>query len=187
MSQWLRSPTAPGYLALAQSLKGPATPRLCGLRRGNNAANVEWNPLYVDVSFLVKELSLRLGSLCLLLIPVCVCVCVSVKESLLPKPLPCNLSAETALRPLIWSSESLSARESFVFGGVFFHRHTHTHTHTHTQFLMVSGQPGSRCSTIFRWSRAAGWRWVSAARTIVASPSGLPHAVSNAGPREERG
>ena len=28
--------TAPGYLALARSLKGPATPRLCGLRRCAN-------------------------------------------------------------------------------------------------------------------------------------------------------
>ena len=29
---------------------------------------VEWNPLYVDGSFLIKELSIGLGSLCLLLI-----------------------------------------------------------------------------------------------------------------------
>ena len=34
----------------------------------NNAANVEWDPLHVDVSFLIKESSLGLGSLCLLLI-----------------------------------------------------------------------------------------------------------------------
>ena len=33
----------------------------------NNAANVEWNPSYVDVLLLIKELSLGLGSLCLLL------------------------------------------------------------------------------------------------------------------------
>ena len=32
----IKSPTAPGYLALAQSLKGPATPRLCSLQRGKN-------------------------------------------------------------------------------------------------------------------------------------------------------
>ena len=34
----------------------------------HNSANVEWNPLHVDGSFLVKELSLGLGSRCLPLI-----------------------------------------------------------------------------------------------------------------------
>ena len=33
----------------------------------NTAADEEWNSLYVDVSFLIKELSLGLGSRCLLL------------------------------------------------------------------------------------------------------------------------
>ena len=37
------------------------------LIRTHNAANVEWNPWCADVAFLTKQLSLGLGSLCLLL------------------------------------------------------------------------------------------------------------------------
>ena len=41
----------------------PTTTRL----QENNAANVEWNPLYVDDPFLIQKCSLGLGSHCLLL------------------------------------------------------------------------------------------------------------------------
>ena len=43
------------------------------------------------------------------------------------KPLPRHPSAEPALQPLNWSFDSLSAQESFFFGGVVC-LNTHTHT-----------------------------------------------------------
>ena len=42
--------------------------------RKKHATNVEWSPLYVEVSFLIKECSLGYGPLSLLLI-LCVCIC----------------------------------------------------------------------------------------------------------------
>ena len=42
--------------------------------------------------------------------------------------LPCDPSAETALKPLMWCFERLSAQESF-FAGIFVPTHSHTHQH----------------------------------------------------------
>ena len=53
------------------------------------------------------------------------------------KPLPRHPSAEPALQPLNWSFDSLSAQESFFFGGVVC-----LNTHTHTNSKGDPSEPG---------------------------------------------
>ena len=49
-SQRLRSPPAPGYLALTQPLKGPTAPRLCGVRRGKQTLlnSLSWRSIIIN-------------------------------------------------------------------------------------------------------------------------------------------
>ena len=59
-----------GVLVMHEGSRSARSGHACSSRQRvpnpNNAANIECNPLHVGVPFLIKELSLGLGSLCLL-------------------------------------------------------------------------------------------------------------------------